>query len=482
MHIAVRLQAGLIAVSGVGKGMGVWRIELPPQTYSVKRPPEPVSKKTRPDWSSDTGGNALHSSFSPDSQVLAWVVEESHEVHLLVLPIEDPPEAGEVPDPRMEWENRDDEDEIKALEERLPKNMHRDFKWTSREASVGRAREVRKGEWAVNAGGACAQVAWSKASHFASVPDRTLLVLRQDCTLMVLLCCVGGKERRKGPVVLAGLCCTFQLPSRHAAYQVWWLRESGNSHDTHESLPRDPGENDFAPSSAEGSSHGDAWGGLQTSNVDSGLPEWLSGFRVSTPKRAHRKGASVSVQPPGKPDKDWVVCVGQDGTVLLCVVTFHLHRGEMDMKQNTIHIARTLKLQPRVGRDEGLLVLSSSFSLQAVPPRGGGGALEDDLPAGVHLLTVVESWGGSRRSLVHTELDPSGKTAVERNQYVAHCESIACVAAHSTRQYIATCTAKGEALVWHFEEGAGGGGSKQPLTCAALLDGSLKCLAWSPSE
>jgi hypothetical protein len=97
MHIAVRLQAGLVSVSGVGGSLKVWRISgLPPQTYSMKRPPEPVMKKTTPDWTSSTSGVALHSSFSPDSQVLAWVEKGSQDVHLLVLPIHEVHPEAEV--------------------------------------------------------------------------------------------------------------------------------------------------------------------------------------------------------------------------------------------------------------------------------------------------------------------------------------------------------------------------------------------------
>jgi hypothetical protein len=97
MHIAVRLQAGLVSVSGIGRSLKVWRIsELPPQTYSMKRPPEPVMKKTTPDWTSSTSGVALHSSFSPDSQVLAWVEKGSQDVHLLVLPIHEVHPEAEV--------------------------------------------------------------------------------------------------------------------------------------------------------------------------------------------------------------------------------------------------------------------------------------------------------------------------------------------------------------------------------------------------
>lgn len=394
----------------------------------------------------------------------------------------------------MEWDDKDEEAELVALEEKLPENMRRDFKWTTLEASVGRARELRRGEWAVNAGGQCVQVAWSKASHFASVPDRTLLVLKEDCSLMVMLCCIGGKDRRKGPVVLAGMCCKFQLPSEHAPYQVWWLRESGNSHDTHEKLPRDPGENEIRvaggsnskPRHDERMDDGDWWGGLNAGLVDSGVPEWLSGLKPRTPKgRALKRSNMVAIQ-PGMPDSDFVVCVGQDGTVLLCLATFHLHRGVMDEEHNHIRIERSMQLQPRPGLDSAPVVLSSSFALRADSSRGGisrsSSGNKVATPTGINLLTVIESWGGTRRCLVHNEVNFDKGLAVERNQFISHCESVACVAAHSTRQYLATCTASGEALVWHYEEGAGGGGShRPPLSCCALLEGYFRAPIFIPS-
>jgi hypothetical protein len=191
MHLTVRSQRGLVAAA-TPAGLYVWKILDSSSAGSELQTELPVWEARN-----DDGAHAVvHASFSSDCNVLAWALEDSHDIRLIVLPFPEKPAAGTDIDDDGECahtpvsRNQDDEaeQEIKTLEERLPECMRR--AWSKAQSQNPRARgsalEKSNREWSVYVGAPCTQVAWSNASHFTVVPEiRTLAALRKDNKIMV---------------------------------------------------------------------------------------------------------------------------------------------------------------------------------------------------------------------------------------------------------------------------------------------------------
>lgn len=474
MHLAVRAQEGLMAVSD-GCGLRVWRIpeaSTAPGALPLTDPPVWVptirekDKGRRP---------VLHSAFSTGSHMLSWVEAGISEVRILALNFPQPDDDDDTDGPTQVQK------EVMALEERLPECMRRNWRGFPLE---GRSKEVGRREWAIGVGKPCIQVAWAKAHHFASMPEtRTLLAMREDFRIMVLLICVAGRERRLGTMLLSGLCSSIHLPPESGPYRAWWTRESASRH-----APASPAHNPQKVKEIKDALGGrelhtdceeqDWWSSIQQSvvNVDQTVPDWLSGLKQKqSPKRSH-----VMVHPPVRDDKDWIVCVGRDGKAIVCSLNFHLQKGVLDPDHNQVQIVQTLQLVAAGAHTSADWCLVASSLSVASPNASGLPHVDGGAPAFVNLMTIGQSWAKTRRSLVLLKLDLGTEVAVEEQHYVAHTEVLACVAAHSTQQYVATCSVSGEALIWRCDE-APASCWGPPLVCAASLKGAFRCLAWSPA-
>jgi hypothetical protein len=198
MHLIIRAQRGLVAAA-TPAGLYVWKI-----LDSSERPGS-ESQADLPVWEArnDDGAHAVvHASFSPDCSVLAWALEDSHDIRIIALPFpekaapgsekDDDDDEGQSHTPVGRDQDEGVEQEIKTLEEKLPECMRRS--WAKSQSQNPRARgsavEKSNREWSVYVGAPCTQVAWSKASHFTMVPEiRTLAALRKDNKIMVCAAC-----------------------------------------------------------------------------------------------------------------------------------------------------------------------------------------------------------------------------------------------------------------------------------------------------
>jgi hypothetical protein len=192
MHLTVRSQKGYVAAA-TPVGLYVWKILDGSSTSTETQSELPIWEAKK----QETSQAVVHASFSADCQMLVWVMEKSKDIRVLVLPFPEKQESAQEKEEDEGNQDASDADgreleqeakrEIRMLEERLPECM-RSSRWRTKSDGPleGEAVELGDREWSVHVGAPCVLTAWSKASHFTSVPEiRTLVALRRDSKIMV---------------------------------------------------------------------------------------------------------------------------------------------------------------------------------------------------------------------------------------------------------------------------------------------------------